>query len=301
MSSLNTPCAACKFQRRKCTQECVFAPNFPPDQPQRFINVHKVFGASNVAKLLNELSPAQREDAVNSLSYEAELRLTNPIYGCVGIILFLQQRLKQVQTEVDNAKTELASYIGPSAGDVPLGYNAAPAFVGAGTGDYNVATAVGPSHIGGVGGTSQQQLIEAQQLAAMEAMKEEQEMMRSWEQQQHQFARFNGGGGVGGFCGSYEMVAAAADGDGGSGYAQMQSPELALGASTFDPNDQNCVYSQLEQQQQRQHQENVESLGQLSILQQPETSQQQQQQHEQQEEVCYSSRVQHLIHHRCDS
>ncbi|KAF9670207.1 hypothetical protein SADUNF_Sadunf13G0044400 [Salix dunnii] len=47
-SSSNSPCAACKFVRRKCQTECVFAPYFPPDQPQKFSNVHKVFGASNV-------------------------------------------------------------------------------------------------------------------------------------------------------------------------------------------------------------------------------------------------------------
>ncbi|KAE8658823.1 LOB domain-containing protein 6 [Hibiscus syriacus] len=64
------PCAACKFLRRKCQPECVFAPYFPPDQPQKFVNVHKVFGASNITKLLNELHPSQREDAVNSLAYE---------------------------------------------------------------------------------------------------------------------------------------------------------------------------------------------------------------------------------------
>ncbi|XP_040999532.1 LOB domain-containing protein 36-like isoform X2 [Juglans microcarpa x Juglans regia] len=115
MSSSNSPCAACKFLRRKCTQECVFAPYFPPDQPQKFANVHKVFGASNVAKLLNELNAAQREDAVNSLAYEAEARLRDPVYGCVGFISILQHRLKQVQTDLFNAKKELASYIGPQA------------------------------------------------------------------------------------------------------------------------------------------------------------------------------------------
>lgn len=114
MSSSNSPCAACKFLRRKCTQECVFAPYFPPDQPQKFANVHKVFGASNVAKILNELNTSQREDAVNSLAYEADARLKDPVYGCVGLISVLQHRLKQVQTDLHNAKRELASYMGPS-------------------------------------------------------------------------------------------------------------------------------------------------------------------------------------------
>ncbi|KAI3794079.1 hypothetical protein L1987_36704 [Smallanthus sonchifolius] len=113
--SSNSPCAACKFLRRKCTQECVFAPYFPPDQPQKFANVHKVYGASNVAKLLNDLPATQREDAVNSLAYEADARLRDPVYGCVGLISILQHRLKQVQMDLENAKRELANYIGPSA------------------------------------------------------------------------------------------------------------------------------------------------------------------------------------------
>lgn len=113
--STNSPCAACKFLRRKCTQECVFAPYFPPDQPQKFANVHKVYGASNVAKLLNDLPTTQREDAVNSLAYEADARHRDPVYGCVGLISILQHRLKQVQNDLENAKRELANYIGPSA------------------------------------------------------------------------------------------------------------------------------------------------------------------------------------------
>ncbi|KAI4306347.1 hypothetical protein L6164_029634 [Bauhinia variegata] len=46
------PCAACKLLRRRCAQDCVFAPYFPADEPQKFANVHKVFGASNVNKML---------------------------------------------------------------------------------------------------------------------------------------------------------------------------------------------------------------------------------------------------------
>ncbi|GKV32725.1 hypothetical protein SLE2022_060430 [Rubroshorea leprosula] len=109
-SSSNSPCAACKFLRRKCQPECVFAPYFPPDQPQKFANVHKVFGASNVTKLLNELHPSQREDAVNSLAYEADMRLRDPVYGCVGVISLLQHQLRQLQMDLSSAKSELSKY-----------------------------------------------------------------------------------------------------------------------------------------------------------------------------------------------
>ncbi|KAK2999533.1 hypothetical protein RJ639_024580 [Escallonia herrerae] len=109
-STSNSPCAACKFLRRKCQPECVFAPYFPPDQPQKFANVHKVFGASNVTKLLNELHPHQREDAVNSLAYEADMRLRDPVYGCVGVISLLQHQLRQLQMDLTCAKSELSKY-----------------------------------------------------------------------------------------------------------------------------------------------------------------------------------------------
>ncbi|KAL6521632.1 hypothetical protein OROGR_018201 [Orobanche gracilis] len=115
MSSSYAPCAACKYLRRKCSHECVFAPYFPPDNPQKFSNVHKVFGASNVGKILNELNPNQRNDAVNSLAYEAECRIKDPIYGCVGFVSILQHHLRQVQQEIERARKELATYIGPAA------------------------------------------------------------------------------------------------------------------------------------------------------------------------------------------
>ncbi|MCD7470069.1 hypothetical protein HAX54_009637 [Datura stramonium] len=49
------PCAACKLLRRRCAHDCVFAPYFPADEPHKFASVHKVFGASNVNKMLQEL------------------------------------------------------------------------------------------------------------------------------------------------------------------------------------------------------------------------------------------------------
>ncbi|KAL7224061.1 hypothetical protein ACSBR1_025503 [Camellia fascicularis] len=244
MSSSNSPCAACKFLRRKCTQECVFAPYFPPDQPQKFANVHKVFGASNVAKILNELNAAQREDAVNSLAYEADARLRDPVYGCVGLISILQHRLKQVQIDLYHAKKELATYIGPSAmlpilqhpgfmqnnpaSSSMIPYNMNSMSMLGLPASHNAQLMIRdaqPHH------QHHQQMIEAQQLAAAVAAREQQEMLRNYEQQQQQqqeLVRFNSGfdpGPVGGGGG----------GGGASGFNQMtstgaMSPSLALGS-----------------------------------------------------------------------
>ncbi|KAL1814655.1 hypothetical protein ACET3Z_017229 [Daucus carota] len=106
----NSPCAACKFLKRKCLPDCIFAPYFPPEEVQKFISVHKIFGASNVSKLLNEVLPHQREETVSSLSYEAEARLRDPVYGCVGTISILQLQVERLQKELNEANAELVSY-----------------------------------------------------------------------------------------------------------------------------------------------------------------------------------------------
>ncbi|KAE8715363.1 LOB domain-containing protein 3 [Hibiscus syriacus] len=102
-----SPCAACKLLRRRCAQDCVFAPYFPADEPQKFANVHRVFGASNVNKMLQELPVHQRGDAVSSMVYEANARVRDPVYGCVGAISLLQQQIDTLQTQLALAQAEV--------------------------------------------------------------------------------------------------------------------------------------------------------------------------------------------------
>ncbi|KAH7528149.1 LOB domain-containing protein 4 [Ziziphus jujuba] len=102
-----SPCAACKLLRRRCAQDCVFAPYFPADEPQKFASVHKVFGASNVNKMLQELPEHQRSDAVISMVYEANARVRDPVYGCVGAISSLQQQIDALQTQLALAQAEV--------------------------------------------------------------------------------------------------------------------------------------------------------------------------------------------------
>ena len=55
MAPGHSPCASCKLLRRRCAKDCIFAPYFPSDNPHKFAFVHKVFGASNVGKMLQVL------------------------------------------------------------------------------------------------------------------------------------------------------------------------------------------------------------------------------------------------------
>lgn len=95
MTGSGSPCGACKFLRRKCVKGCVFAPYFCHDQgAAHFAAIHKIFGASNVSKILAHLPVSDRSEAAVSISYEAQARVQDPIYGCVSHIFALQQQVQ---------------------------------------------------------------------------------------------------------------------------------------------------------------------------------------------------------------
>ncbi|KAL7606602.1 hypothetical protein Lser_V15G15903 [Lactuca serriola] len=104
------PCGACKFLRRKCVAECIFAPYFDSEQgATHFAAVHRVFGASNVTKLLLNIPVNKRLDAVITICYEAQARLRDPVYGCVAQIFALQQQVASLQTELSYFQAHLAT------------------------------------------------------------------------------------------------------------------------------------------------------------------------------------------------
>ncbi|ONK63759.1 uncharacterized protein A4U43_C07F18640 [Asparagus officinalis] len=93
-SGSGSPCGACKFLRRKCVSDCIFAPYFRCDDgAARFASIHKVFGASNVSKLLSHVPAQDRCEAVVTIAYEAQARIRDPVYGCVAHILALQHQV----------------------------------------------------------------------------------------------------------------------------------------------------------------------------------------------------------------
>ncbi|GAB4825399.1 LOB domain-containing protein 1 [Ancistrocladus abbreviatus] len=102
-----SPCAACKILRRRCAETCVLAPYFPPSEPLKFTIAHRVFGASNIIKFLQELPECQRADAVSSMVYEANARIRDPVYGCAGAICQLQKQVSELQAQLAEAQADL--------------------------------------------------------------------------------------------------------------------------------------------------------------------------------------------------
>ncbi|KAE8686078.1 poly polymerase 1-like [Hibiscus syriacus] len=75
-----SPCGACKFLRRKCVSDCIFAPYFTHD----------------------------RCEAVVSIAYEAQARIRDPVYGCIAHIFSLQEQVACLQAQLLQVKAQLA-------------------------------------------------------------------------------------------------------------------------------------------------------------------------------------------------
>ncbi|KVH94269.1 LOB domain-containing protein 29-like [Cynara cardunculus var. scolymus] len=109
MTGSGSPCGACKFLRRKCVRGCVFSPYFCHEQgAAHFAAIHRVFGASNVSKLLAHLPVNGRCEAAITIAYEAQARIQDPIYGCVSHIFALQQQVVSLQSQLASLREQAA-------------------------------------------------------------------------------------------------------------------------------------------------------------------------------------------------
>ncbi|XP_077240234.1 LOB domain-containing protein 24-like [Tasmannia lanceolata] len=108
-SKTDIPCAGCKLLRKRCSKDCIFVPYFPSTEPGKFAGVHRIFGASNLSKILRDIPVIHRGDAVDSMVYEADARLKDPVYGCVSSIASLQNQVSQLQSELVKALAETIS------------------------------------------------------------------------------------------------------------------------------------------------------------------------------------------------
>ncbi|KAH7533162.1 hypothetical protein FEM48_Zijuj04G0101100 [Ziziphus jujuba var. spinosa] len=92
-------CAACKHQRKKCQEGCILAPYFPAERSREFQAVHKVFGVSNVTKMVKNIREEDRRRAVDSLVWEACCRQKDPVLGPYSEYKKVYEELKMYKSE----------------------------------------------------------------------------------------------------------------------------------------------------------------------------------------------------------
>ncbi|KAK8670266.1 hypothetical protein V6N13_105024 [Hibiscus sabdariffa] len=107
-NSTTQACAACKYQRRKCAPDCILAPYFPHDRQRQFQNAHKLFGVSNITKIIKNLNPPEKDIAMHTIVFQSDARANDPVGGCYRIIQELQRQIEFSQAELDVVLHHLA-------------------------------------------------------------------------------------------------------------------------------------------------------------------------------------------------
>lgn len=93
-------CAACKHQRKRCDNNCAMAPYFPASKTREFQAVHKVYGMSNVIKILRSIEREEdRRKAADSLVWEAVCRQRDPVLGSYGEFKKVADELKILKNQ----------------------------------------------------------------------------------------------------------------------------------------------------------------------------------------------------------
>ncbi|GLJ17655.1 hypothetical protein SUGI_0307630 [Cryptomeria japonica] len=60
-------CASCRVHRKKCSEECILAPYFPPDDLDKFAIVQRVFGTGHIVKVLQQIADLESQLAVKQV------------------------------------------------------------------------------------------------------------------------------------------------------------------------------------------------------------------------------------------
>ncbi|KAJ0090073.1 hypothetical protein Patl1_13479 [Pistacia atlantica] len=100
-------CAACKHQRKKCDGSCELAPYFPASRYGEFQHAQKLFGISNIQKIINSVEPNQRHAAAESILMEGNIRHNDPVHGCVGVVCKLQSQIDLYQSQLNALNQQL--------------------------------------------------------------------------------------------------------------------------------------------------------------------------------------------------
>ncbi|XP_021809442.1 LOB domain-containing protein 22-like [Prunus avium] len=107
VAAQNHACASCKHQRRKCDETCEMAPYFPASRYSEFQNAQKIFGVSNIQKIMAMAAPDQRQAAAESIITEGNARKNDPVHGCLGIIRGLNAQIQGLERELHIMKEHL--------------------------------------------------------------------------------------------------------------------------------------------------------------------------------------------------
>lgn len=103
-------CASCKHQRKKCDQSCELAPFFPASRNGEFQNAQRLYGVSNIQKIIASVEPHRRHDAAESILIEANARRSDPVNGSLSISRYIESQILFYQNQLNLVNQHLAFF-----------------------------------------------------------------------------------------------------------------------------------------------------------------------------------------------
>uniref|UniRef100_A0A6N2KEN7 LOB domain-containing protein n=1 Tax=Salix viminalis TaxID=40686 RepID=A0A6N2KEN7_SALVM len=92
-------CASCRHQRRRCPTDCIFRPYFPLRKQIEFESARRIFGISNMERMLRNLGVQDRANSVESIIWEATCWSKDSINGPLGCLKRLIDSERQAKLE----------------------------------------------------------------------------------------------------------------------------------------------------------------------------------------------------------
>ena len=74
---------------------------------QNYRAIFNIFGIKNVAKILQNVPEHQYLETLHSILFETKTRIKNPVGGCIVRIVSLEQKLKELQSQVTALEARL--------------------------------------------------------------------------------------------------------------------------------------------------------------------------------------------------
>ncbi|WMV44160.1 hypothetical protein MTR67_037545 [Solanum verrucosum] len=95
-------CAACRYQRKRCEENCPLAPFFPSNKVEDFNKVIRLYKVSTIINMLNSVADNEKKaKMVETLILEAKIRYENPVYGCIAVEEKLRLEIEETMKELD--------------------------------------------------------------------------------------------------------------------------------------------------------------------------------------------------------
>ena len=104
-------CATCKYQNKRCDENCPLAPFFPSNKVDEFDKVIRLFSIDFLKDMLNSVTTnEEKAKMVETLILEAKIRSENPVYGSIAVTEKLSLEIENTQKELDLIQKTIAFY-----------------------------------------------------------------------------------------------------------------------------------------------------------------------------------------------